>query len=277
MDVVDYDPPIGVFDSGVGGLTVCRSIMSRLPSESILYLGDTARVPYGSKSAQTIVQYARNCSQLLSERGIKLLVVACNTASAYAVDVLRDELDAPVLGVVQPGARAAVEATRNGRIGVIGTAGAIASRAYQTAIEDLDPKAQPFMRPCPLFVPLAEEGWTEGDVPERIAETYLRELLDQSVDTLLLGCTHYPLLKAAIQRVAGEDVQLVDSAEATALVVEETLKAAGLAAPVDQRGASRFLVTDSPHTFAAVGERFLGAPIGDVEWVDISQSLPLRS
>lgn len=208
---------IGIFDSGVGGLTVHHRVAERLPSESIIYFGDTARVPYGTKSAETVVRYARACAHMLVRRDIKLLVVACNTASAYALDILRAELDIPVVGVVEPGAKRAAMSTRNGRIGVIGTKGTIRSGQYQSAILSYIPDAHVFAKACPLFVPLAEEGWIEGPVPEQIAVEYLQEFLENDIDTLVLGCTHYPLLKTVIGKVAGDSVALVDSAQATSL------------------------------------------------------------
>ena len=264
----DLNAPLGIFDSGVGGLTVFRRVAERLPHESIVYLGDTARVPYGSKSADTIIRYARGCARILLERDVKALVVACNTASAYALDVLRDELAIPVLGVIEPGARRAVAATRNGRIGVVGTVGTIASGAYQAVLASLAPDAHVICKPCPLFVPLAEEGWLEGPVPRQVAETYLGELLAQDIDTLLLGCTHYPLLRDVIQDVAGPDVAIVDSAEATSAVVSEILEGMGACGAASRTPQHHYLVTDSPVTFARVGQHFLGRDIGPVEWVD---------
>ncbi len=266
----EFQAPLGIFDSGVGGLTVLRRIFERLPRESAVYLGDTARVPYGTKSAETVIRYARGCARILLKRRIKMLVVACNTASAYAIDTLREELSIPVLGVIEPGAQRAVAATRSGRIGVIGTAGTIASRRYQDVIEGLAPGCYVGCKPCPLFVPLAEEGWIDGDIPRRIATAYLRDLLDQGIDTLLLGCTHYPLLKAAIADVAGPDVQIVDSADATSTVVQETLDAMGSHGDPVAEPEYTYLVTDGPDTFARVGRQFLGHAIERVEWVDVS-------
>lgn len=259
---------IGIFDSGLGGLTVLRSVVKRLPHESIVYLGDTARVPYGTKSADTVVRYARSCARILLERGIKMLVVACNTASACALDALRDELEVPVVGVIEPGAAAAVRQTRNGRIGVIGTAGTMQSQAYPDAIHGLNPGLEVFCKACPLFVPLVEEGWTEGSVATEVARAYLSEIMDRSVDTLVLGCTHYPLLRPVIADVMGPEVALVDSAESTADVVMEVLAGVG-GASADAEPQHRFLVSDSPGSFAAVGQRFLGWDIGNVEWVDV--------
>ncbi len=266
----DTNGAVGVFDSGVGGLTVLGQIVERMPNESAIYLGDTARVPYGTKSADTVIRYARGCSRILVEQDIKLLVVACNTASAYALDALREELAIPVLGVVEPGAGAAVAATRNGRIGVIGTQGTIGSGAYQASIRSLAPGVEVVCRACPLFVPLAEEGWTQGDVPVRVAQAYLEELMTHDIDTLVLGCTHYPLLKGVVAEVMGESVALVDSAEATAQVVEETLELAELRADSGVRPTFRFLVTDDPEGFTRVGNRFLGRRFDVAEWVDVS-------
>ncbi|MDX9971716.1 MAG: glutamate racemase [FCB group bacterium] len=263
------DESVGIFDSGVGGLTVLRRIAERLPSEPLVYLGDTARVPYGTKSADTVVRYARACADILLKRGIKLLVVACNTASAHALDVLRDELPVPVLGVIEPGARRAVEATRNGRIGVIGTAGTIGSGSYQAAIQSLRPDAQVLCRACPLFVPLAEEGWTQGPVPLQVAHEYLDGLVQDGIDTLVLGCTHYPILRDVIAEALGDGVTVVDSAEATSVVVEEVLDSLGLRADENERPDLRFLSTDAPQNLAHVGELFLGKPLIKVEWVDI--------
>jgi glutamate racemase len=259
---------VGIFDSGVGGLTVLRRIAERLPSEPIVYLGDTARVPYGTKSADTVIRYARACAEILLKRGIKMLVVACNTASAHALDALRDEIDVPVLGVIEPGAQRAVEATRNGCIGVIGTAGTIGSGSYQAAIEALAADAKVLCRPCPLFVPLAEEGWLKGPVPQQVAHEYLDGLVEAGIDTLVLGCTHYPLLRDVIVDAVGKDVTVVDSAEATSAVVEEVLDSLGLRAGNGHRDL-RFLATDAPQNLARVGELFLGKPLPDVEWVDI--------
>ncbi|MBN2310192.1 MAG: glutamate racemase [Candidatus Hydrogenedentes bacterium] len=268
------DAAVGVFDSGVGGLTVVRRIATRLPAEPVIYLGDTARVPYGTKSADTVIRYARACATLLCKRNVKLLVVACNTASAYALDTLREELPIPVLGVIEPGAQRAVQATRNRKVGVIGTVGTVRSGAYQAVVHALDPAIEVLAKPCPLFVPLAEEGWLEGPVPAQVAHAYLDELLAAGIDTLVLGCTHYPLLRSVIAEAAGDAVTIVDSAEATAAVVADTLAAMGLAcAPGGPPPRHRFLVTDDPAGFARIGARFLdeGHPardLAEVEWVD---------
>lgn len=263
------DPrPIGIFDSGVGGLTVFAEIRKHLPGESTIYLGDTARVPYGTKSPETVIRYARHCARLLCERDIKLLVVACNTASAFALEALSEELPIPVVGVVAPGAAAAVGISRNGRIGIIGTRGTIGSGAYQRAIADRQPEATVHSQACPLFVPLAEEGWVNGTVAEAIARNYLADLLGEGIDTLVLGCTHYPLLKGTLAAVCGPAVTLVDSAEETSKAVARKLDAKALRAPDGHIVAERFLVSDSPDSFAAIGKQFLQRDFGAIEWVD---------
>jgi glutamate racemase len=256
---------IGIFDSGVGGLTVQRALLEALPGADTVYLGDTARVPYGTKSAETVTLYSLRNARVLFERGIDLLVVACNTASAVALPALRAALPVPVLGVVEPGARAAVRATATGRIGVIGTAGTIASGAYQAAIQALRPGAVVVARACPLLVPLAEEGWTDpaDELVRGVVRRYLAPLASQRIDTLVLGCTHYPLLRAAI---AAElpGVRLVDSAETVAAEVRALLP------PQPGSSAShRFLVTDTPERFLAVAGRFLGRPVEAAEHVDV--------
>lgn len=265
-----HEGAIGIFDSGVGGLTVARAIMERLPQESIIYLGDTARVPYGTKSPNTVIRYAQACSKILGERGIKLLVIACNTASAHAIPTLQEIYSIPVLGVVNPGACAAVNVSSNQSIGIIATEGTINSNVYPQAIHELAPKAEVFSKACPLFVPLAEEGWTTGDIPAQIAETYLETFSQHAIDTLVLGCTHYPLLKETIQQVVGKNVTLVDSAEETARVVEETLSAMQQLSDPAELPIHEYLVSDDPVKFNAVGEYFLGCPVEPVEWVDVS-------
>jgi glutamate racemase len=264
--------PIGVFDSGLGGLTVARAIRSQLPGEDVLYLGDTARVPYGARSARTILRYARGCADLLAARGIKLLVVACNTVSAVAIDSLRAELDIPVLGVIEPGARAAVAATQTHKIGVIGTASTVASGAYPRAVAALSSRAEVFPVAAPLLVSLVEEGWLEGDVPRLAVERYVSQIAPHGVDTLVLGCTHYPMLRGVIERVAkgllGDHSRVVDSAEATASELDGFMKDRGLTRGT-AGGSLRLMVTDRPQTFADVAARFLGHAIDDVEVVDL--------
>jgi glutamate racemase len=271
---VRSDAPIGVFDSGLGGLTVVRALRETLPAEDIVYLGDTARLPYGTKGASTIIKYALTCARHLVTRDVKALVVACNTVSAVAPDRLRVELDVPVLGVVEPGARAAVEATRSGRIGVLATAGTIASGAYPRAIAQVSTRAEVIGQPAPLLVPLAEEGWLEGDVPQLVVRRYLAPLAQAKVDVVLLGCTHYPLMRETIERAVrmdiGPHVTVVDSARATASDVRAFLHARGLARQNGGREAKvHLLVTDVPRSFREVASRFLGAEVDAVEQVEL--------
>jgi len=257
--------PIGVFDSGVGGLTVFQALERALPGESLVYLGDTARVPYGIKSAETVVRYSREAAQFMRRRGVKLLVVACNTASSVAMEALADEVF-PVLGVILPGARRAVELSLTGRIGVIGTRATIGSEAYQRSIHELRPDAEVLARPCPLFVPLAEEGWIDNAIARQVAEIYLEPFRRAEVDTLVLGCTHYPLLRDTIGAVMGGGVRLVDSAEAVAAEVRQRIGAGANEGTEGHAGREEHLfVTDAPEPFQEVAERFLGRPIERLE------------
>ena len=205
---IDRDAPIGVFDSGVGGLTVAREIMRNLPSEKIVYFGDTARVPYGSKSRDTVIRYSRQIIHFLKEQQVKAIVIACNTASAFALDDVQNEQDIPVLGVIEAGARVAAAETVNKRVGVIGTVGTVGSRIHETYLKKIDPEITVIGKPCPLFVPLVEEGWLHDPVTVEVAKRYLQELKDKDVDTLILGCTHYPLIRSTIREVMGEKVRL---------------------------------------------------------------------
>ena len=250
---------IGVFDSGVGGLTVLRAIHERLPGVDTAYLGDTARVPYGTRSSYTVVRYALNAARFLVEReNPSVLVVACNTASAVAIETLQSELTVPVIGVVEPTARLAVRLSRGGPIGIIGTAGTIASGAYQRSIAEHDPSVSTVATPCPLFVPLAEEGWVEpGDeVVRRVVARYLAPLVAKDIDTLVLGCTHYPLLAGAIAAGLRPETRLADAAAAVAEEVAEHFPEAVVEAP-----RRTYYVTDAPAGFMTVASRFLGAPI----------------
>ena len=274
---------IGVFDSGIGGLTVFQALRRALPEAGpMLYLGDTARVPYGTKSDETVKRYAMEGARFLHRRGVGALVVACNTMSAIALPLLQRELDLPVVGVIDPGADAACRATRNRSIGVIGTAATIKSGAYRRAITARLPEVRVYVRACPLFVPLAEEGWVDNEVARTTAETYLGELRQGEIDTLVLGCTHYPLLKQVIGEAIGWAVTLVDSAEATAAVVRSRLLERGLlsegkggtaGAPDAARddAGDHFFVTDSSERFREVGSRFLGRRIERLEQVDLTE------
>jgi glutamate racemase len=268
------DLPIGVFDSGIGGLTVVRALIAELPHEDFIYLGDTARVPYGTRSAATVIRYARSCASLLSTHGLKMLVVACNTVSAVALDMLRVELDVPVMGVIEPGARMAVERSPTGRIAVVGTVGTVKSGAYPRAVAAVSTRAEVVAAAAPLFVPLAEEGWVEGDVPRLTARRYLEPLCRAGIDTLLLGCTHYPLLRAPIEDALAElsphPVAVVDSATAVARAVADLLRERDRAALRESLGRHTFLATDDPESFKRVGTRFLGLPLDHVELVDIT-------
>jgi len=267
--------PIGVFDSGLGGLTVARAIAASLPGETLIYLGDTARVPYGTRSAETVIRYARTCGRALAADGIKLLVVACNTVSAVALDMLRVELDLPVLGVIEPGARAAVQASRTGRIGVLATAGTVNSGAYPRAVANVSSKGEVTQLAAPLLVPLVEEGWVDGEVPRLVVERYLAPLIERAdIDALVLGCTHYPLVRDVIEaeltRLSPKPVQIVDSGVAAAFELAQLLTDRELRAPhvEGQRGELRLKVTDRPGRFAEVASRFLGR---DVESLAVQQ------
>jgi len=262
------DAPIGVFDSGVGGLTVLRALLSRLPHEHTIYLGDTARVPYGTRSREVVTRYALLCARHLAARGIKLLVVACNTVSADSLPALAGLLPIPVVGVIEPGAQEAAVRTRGGTIAVLGTPATVASGAYQAALRRLAPLAKVEARACPLFVPLAEEGWTDGDVPRLVAERYLGDLRRAGADTVLLGCTHYPLLASVIGEVMGPGPALVDSAHATAEAVAQLLAGRGMARR-DGVAHHRTLCTDVPDRFHRMAERFLGRPVDSVELIDL--------
>ena len=259
--------PIGIFDSGIGGLTVARAIFEHLPTESTIYFGDTARVPYGPKSPETVRRYSLEILDWLLSKGVKAVVVACNTSTAHALDALRAASPVPVLGVIEPGARAAVRTTRGGGIGVIGTAGTVASQAYPTAIRRLLPAARIEQVACPLLVPLVEEGWFDHAATQLVAQEYLGALERAGVDTLVLGCTHYPLLKPLLHRVMGEDVALIDSAEETAKSLIAALAEAGIASETQVPGRHRFVVSDDQARFLQVGARFLGERLGQPDLV----------
>jgi glutamate racemase len=261
--------PIGVFDSGIGGLTVVRAMREQLPNESIIYFGDTARVPYGAKSPATVARYSREAAAFLTSHDVKLIVIACNTATAHAYNVLRQELDVPVIGVIEPGSRAAVEASRTGRIGVIGTAGTIRSGAYDLAVRRRLGSARVYAQPCPLFVPLVEEGMNNNDATRLIAQDYLTPLKEMDVDVLVLGCTHYPLLRPLLQDIMGDDVVLVDSAQQTAHDVAAVLDEQNLRNTSGEPATYTFIASDSPLRFRDVGRHFVGDLIRDVQHVDV--------
>lgn len=273
-DSIENDLPIGIFDSGVGGLTVLKAIRAELPHENLLYLGDTARLPYGTKSPASIARYATQATAELQKQGIKLLVVACNTASAVALDALRRELSpVPVIGVVEPGATAAVSARPGGSHLVLATEATVGLGAYRKAIEALDPAATVREKACELLVALAEEGWTDGEIVAKIIRRYLDEASDNDfrADSIILGCTHFPLLRDAIQAIASDEVVLIDSASTTAAVVSNTLRSGGRFRDSDESGLLRLLATDGATRFARVGGQFLGQPLSyaDVELVDL--------
>jgi glutamate racemase len=267
----DPQRAIGIFDSGMGGLTVLRALAQRLPAEDLIYFGDTARVPYGTKGAQTVRAFARQDAEFLLARGIKLLVVACNTASAFALDYLTEVCPLPVLGVIAPGVAAALERTRGGRVGVIGTSGTIRSGQYQHGLAAEVPEERIFARECPLFVPLVEEGLLDHALTDLAVREYLTPLREARVDTLILGCTHYPVLKPAIGRFMGAGVELVDSAATLAEAAAARLADDGLARAGERRGRLTFYLSDIPWKFTEVGERFLGRAITDVTTVNLDE------
>ncbi len=251
---IDPTAPIGIFDSGVGGLTVAREIMRQIPNERLVYFGDTARVPYGNKSKETITKYSKQIIRFLKTQNVKAIVVACNTASAYALDEIEKELDIPIIGVVKPGAKVAAEATRNKKVGVIATAGTIQSRIYAEYIESIDKEIRVTGKACPLFVPLVEEGLLEDPVTDEIATRYLNELKDLDIDTLILGCTHYPLIRSTLGRIMGEKVTLVNPAYETAVELRSLLEREGLLNPSTNRLGTnqyQFFVSDGADKFKA--------------------------
>jgi glutamate racemase len=265
--------PIGIFDSGIGGLTVVKQLMQLLPNEQLIYFGDTARIPYGTKSKRLIEQYAKEDARFLLQYDIKALVVACNTASSLAMDVLLNYLDIPVIGVVIPGAEAAVELTRNNKIGVIGTIATINSNSYTLQIKKRFAEAKVYGQACPLLVPLVEEGWLEDDVTIMTLKKYLPEMITEKIDTLILGCTHYPLLENTIQKIMGEHVRLIDSGKETAKAVKKVLIETSLLNQSEKSGPDKFFVSDIPMKFEEIGSRFLGKTLDNVERVDFERFL----
>ncbi|MCM8796031.1 MAG: glutamate racemase [Candidatus Omnitrophica bacterium] len=261
--------PIGVFDSGVGGLTVVRELIRQLPDEDIVYFGDTARLPYGTKSKETVIRFSIENILFLLKHKVKLICIACNTSSSVALPTIKSYFKVPIVGVIAPGVREAVSATRNKCIGVIGTKGTIQSRAYEIQIRQLDPKIKVVSCACPLFVPLVEEGWLKGEVVLKVAKNYLKPIKDARADTLILGCTHYPLLKPLIKTLMTDRVTLIDSAKQVAVEVKKILTHEGMLKRKKNKAKLKFYVTDNPNWFSVLAERFLGKPLKDVRRVNV--------
>jgi glutamate racemase len=263
--------PIGLFDSGIGGLTVARQVMRAMPHENIMYFGDTARVPYGSKSSETVTGYSLQAAAFLESLGVKMIIIACNTASAVALHHVRSAASVPVIGVIEPGARAAIDATKAGIIGVIGTEGTVRSEAYQKAIMERVPDARVHSRPCPVFVSLAEEGMSHHPATLIMTREYLAPMLSQSIDTLIMGCTHYPILAPSIGEVAGESVTLIDPGVATAEEAHRKLRDLDLLNDATSLPRHEFYLSDFPHKFIEVGERFLGHELHHVHRITLDE------
>jgi len=264
--------PIGVFDSGVGGLTVVSQLSKILPQEDIVYFGDTAHLPYGSKSKEAVIRFSLDIANFLKSQNVKIIVVACNTASSFALPTLRERIDLPVIGVIEPAAQAAIDTSRNFRIGIIGTEGTIKSRAFEQALKKINRKVEVFSRSCPLFVPLVEEGWLNEPETWQIAEKYLSPLKGERIDTLILGCTHYPLLKEMVARIMGQRVSLIDTAEATAKAVQRTLLERDLLREGNRKAGHKFFVSDDPEKFLQLGREFFGEGMDKAERVDLEVS-----
>lgn len=268
---MDRTNPIGFFDSGIGGLTVVKSVSELMPNENIVYFGDTARVPYGSKSNDTVIEYSLQAANFLLRKNIKLLVVACNTASSVALKDLKRFLTIPVIGMIEPGSKLALRESKNGKVGIIGTNATINNKAYSNEIRKLNPKVKVYEKACPLFVPIAEEGWVNHKATELIAKEYLSEFKTKKIDSLVLGCTHYPILKDVIQKVVGKNVKLVDSGTPAARLVEEYLNGRGLRNISNQIGKKEFYVSDIPSKFREIAERFLGKKITHLHKVELDE------
>ncbi len=266
---MEKEKPIGVFDSGIGGLTVVKRIAAVLPEENIVYFGDTARVPYGSKSNATVIEYSIEDAKFLMQKNVKAIVVACNTASSIAMEELKKIFSVPIIGMIEPGAQTAVRTTKNNRIGVIGTRATISNKAYSNKIKEMHPESEVFEKACPLFVPLAEEGWIDHKATYEIAEEYLKELREEKIDTLVLGCTHYPILSKVIQEVIGENVTLVDSGIAAADIIRNELDRTDLHTNGYSIGNQELYVSDIPTKFREVAELFLGNPVKEVHKVEV--------
>lgn len=271
MNFMNRTNPIGLFDSGIGGLTVVRAVSELLPNENIVYFGDTARVPYGSKSNDTVVEYSIQAANFLLRKNIKLLIVACNTASSVALNELKRFLTIPVIGMIEPGAKMALRESKNGVIGVIGTRATINNKAYAHELKRLNPKIKVHEKACPLFVPLAEEGWIDHKATEIIAKEYLSELKEKKIDSLILGCTHYPILRKVIQKIVGKNVKLIDSGSPSAHIVEEYLNGRGLRNISNQLGEREFYVSDVPTKFKEIAERFLGKKVSNIHKVELDE------
>ena len=263
--------PIGIFDSGIGGLTVLKAVSRLMPNENIVYFGDTARVPYGSKSNDTVIEYSLQAANFLLRKNIKLLVIACNTASSVALKELKRFLTIPVIGMIEPGAKAALQESKKGIIGIIGTRATINNKAYSNELKKLNPKVKVFEQACPLFVPLAEEGWLDHKVTQLVAKEYLSELREKNIDSLVLGCTHYPILIDTIQKVIGKNVKLIDSGTPAARLVEDYLNGRQLRNQSVHQGHSEFYVSDVPAKFREVAERFLGKKIMHMHKVELEE------
>jgi glutamate racemase len=266
---MEKEKPIGVFDSGIGGLTVVKKIISALPNEDIIYFGDTARVPYGSKSNSTVIEYSNQDAKFLINKNVKAIVVACNTSSSVAIKELKKNFNVPVIGMIEPGARYALSETKTGKIGVIGTRSTINNKAYSKEIKKLNPQVEVIEKACPLFVPLAEEGWINHKATYDIAEEYLKDLRKLGIDTLVLGCTHYPILTKVIQDVIGESVKLIDSGTASTIDVKRELDRLDLNTNKYSPGNQEFYVSDIPVKFKEVAELFLGKRITEVKKIDL--------
>jgi len=269
LGIANKQKPIGVFDSGIGGLTVVKRLASTLPNENIIYFGDTARVPYGSKSNSTVIEYSIQNTKFLLQKNIKALVVACNTASSIAIPDLKKVFNIPIIGMIEPGSQMALSKTKNNKIGVIGTRATISNLAYSKEIKRLSNKSEVFEKPCPLFVPLAEEGWIKHRATYEIAEEYLKELREEEIDTLVLGCTHYPILSEVIQEVVGLKVSLIDSGVASSELIKTELEKFELISDSKSIGGQEYFVSDIPAKFKEVAELFLGREIDHVHKVDL--------
>jgi glutamate racemase len=266
---VEKNRPIGIFDSGIGGLTVVKAINRLLPNEDIVYLADTARFPFGNKSKSTIEKYSLEISEFLIHKGVKMIIIACNTASSLGIEAVRKAYDIPVLGVIGPGARTAIKTSKNRKIGVIGTRATINSGSYIKAMKLVDPNVEIFSTPTPLLVPLAEEGWNDGDITKMVAEKYLHSFQEKRIDTLILGCTHYPLIKNIIGGILSDKVALVDSAEALALEAKQILIEKQIAKEDQRPGKNKYYTTDAPESFIETGSRLIDLDLGSTEQVVI--------